>query len=39
VLGTPGKFDLVVKNPGPVATPEWGSGASNTAHLLINFKY
>ena len=39
LLRTPGKFDLVVKNPGPVATPDWGSGTSNTAHLLVNFKY
>jgi hypothetical protein len=39
LLRTPGKFDIVVKNPGPVATPEWGNGASNTAHLLVNFKY
>ena len=47
-LGPPGemmdltalkKFDIVVKNPGPVATPEWGSGASNAAHLLVNFRY
>jgi hypothetical protein len=39
LLRTPGKFDIVVKNPGPVATPEWGTGTSNTAHLLVNFKY
>ena len=39
LLQTPGKFDLVVKNPTPVATPEWGNGISNTAHLLVNFKY
>jgi len=39
LLRTPGKFDIVVKNPGPVATPEWGNGTSNTAHLLVNFKY
>lgn len=39
LMRTPGKFDLVVKNPSPVATPEWGNGASNTAHLLVNFKY
>ena len=39
-LRTPGKFDILVQNPGPVATaPEWGSGASNMAHLLVNFKY
>jgi hypothetical protein len=39
LLRTPGKFDIVVKNLGPVATPEWGTGTSNTAHLLVNFKY
>ena len=39
LLKTPGKFDIVVQNPGPVATPEWGSGASNPAHLLVNYKY
>ena len=35
----PGKFDLIVYNPGPVATPDWGNGTSNTAHLLVNYKY
>jgi hypothetical protein len=39
LLRTPGKFDLFVKNAGPVATPDWGNGTSNTAHLLVNFKY
>ena len=39
LLRTPGKFDLVIKNPPPVATPDWGNGTSNTAHLLVNFKY
>jgi len=39
VLRTPGKFDIVIKNQGPVATPDWGNGTSNTAHLLVNFKY
>ena len=39
LLRTPGKFDLVVKNSAPVATPDWGNGTSNTAHLLVNFKY
>jgi hypothetical protein len=39
LLRTPGKFDLVVKNAAPVATPDWGNGISNTAHLLVNFKY
>jgi imidazolonepropionase-like amidohydrolase len=39
VLRTPGKFDIVLKSPEPVVTPEWGNGTSNTAHLLVNFKY
>ena len=39
LLRTPGKFDIVIKSPGPIATPEWGNGTSNTAHLLVNFKY
>jgi amidohydrolase family protein/IPT/TIG domain-containing protein len=39
LLRTPGKFDIVVKNPEPVATPEWGNGSSNSAHLLVNFRY
>jgi hypothetical protein len=39
LLRAPGKFDLVIKNPPPVATPDWGNGTSNTAHLLVNFKY
>ena len=39
LLRTPGKFDIVIKNPEPVITPEMGNGTSNTAHLLVNFKY
>jgi len=39
LLRTPGKFDIVIKNAPPVATPDWGNGTSNTAHLLVNFKY
>jgi imidazolonepropionase-like amidohydrolase len=39
LLRMPGKFDIVVKNQGPISTPEWGNGTSNTAHLLVNFKY
>ena len=39
LLRTPGKFDLVVKNQPPMANPDWGNGTSNTAHLLVNFKY
>jgi predicted amidohydrolase len=39
LLRTPGKFDIVVKSQGPIATPDFGNGTSNTAHLLVNFKY
>jgi hypothetical protein len=39
ILRTYGKYDLVVKNAAPVSTPDWGNGTSNTAHLLINFRY
>ena len=39
LLRTPGKFDFVVKNPSPLATPDYGNGTSNIAHLLIDFKY
>jgi hypothetical protein len=37
-LRSPGKFDIVVKNPAPLANPEWGNGTSNVAHLLVNYK-
>lgn len=37
-LRAPGKFDIVVKNPAPLASPEWGNGTSNTAHLLVNYR-
>jgi hypothetical protein len=39
LLRTPGKFDIVIKSPQPIATPDLGNGTSNTAHLLVNFKY
>ena len=39
LLRAPGKFDIVVKNPEPVANPSWGNGTSNTAYLLVNYKY
>jgi hypothetical protein len=29
----------VVKNPEPVANKQWGSGESNTAHLLVMFGF
>jgi hypothetical protein len=40
---TAGRFDLVVINPAPVDTfysrGMWGDGTSNTAHLVINYRY
>jgi Amidohydrolase family len=39
LLRTPGRFDLFVKNPEPIATdPLWGNGASNKAHLIVNYR-
>jgi predicted amidohydrolase len=38
-----GRFDLVVKNPQPVdpffVRSMWGTGTSNIAHLIVNYKY
>ena len=39
LLRRAGRFDIVVKNPGPLAVQEWGDGTSNTGHLIVNFKY
>jgi len=39
LLRTPGRFDIVVKNPDPIGTdPLWGNGTSNKAHLIVNYK-
>jgi hypothetical protein len=39
LLRTPGRFELMVKNPEPIGTdPLWGNGTSNKAHLLVNYK-
>jgi len=39
LLRTPGRFELLVKNPEPIGTdPLWGNGSSNKAHLLVNYK-
>jgi hypothetical protein len=39
LLRRPGKYDIVIKSSGQVATPDFGNGTSNVAHLLVNFKY
>jgi hypothetical protein len=39
LLERAGRFDVVVKNPRPARFPEWSDGASNKAHLIVNYKY
>lgn len=38
-----GRFNLVVKNPEPIdpffVRSMWGTGTSNIAHLIVNYKY
>jgi hypothetical protein len=38
-----GRFDLVVINPAPVdpfySRGMWGGGTSNTAHVIVNYRY
>ena len=39
LLRTPGRFDVVVKNPEPIGSdPMWGNGTSNKAHLIVNYR-
>jgi imidazolonepropionase-like amidohydrolase len=41
LLKEAGWFDLVVKNPWPLAAAArpWGDGTSNVAHLIVNYRY
>ena len=41
LLKEAGWFDLVVKNPWPLAAAAkpWGNGTSNQAHLIVNYRY
>ena len=38
LLAPAGKLHVVVKNPLPLATPQWGD-TSNTAHILVPFTF
>jgi hypothetical protein len=38
ILARAGKFEVVVKNPEPLATPSWGA-SSNAANLLVPFTF
>ena len=39
LLKRPGRYDIVVVNPQPMALPDWGNGTSNKAHFLVDFRY
>lgn len=39
MLELAGRFDVVVKNPPPTRYPDWGGRTSNTAHLIVNYRY
>jgi imidazolonepropionase-like amidohydrolase len=39
LLKRPGRYDIVVVNPQPVALSDWGNGTSNKAHFMVDFKY
>jgi imidazolonepropionase-like amidohydrolase len=34
-----GRYPIVVKTPGPFTEPAWSDGTSNTANLLVDFRY
>ena len=39
LLRRAGRFDVVVVNPDPQADPQWSSGTSNKAHMLVKYAY
>ncbi len=39
LLRRAGRFDIVIANPPPLTAPKWGSGKSNIAHLIVNYRY
>jgi hypothetical protein len=39
LLKRPGRFEILVQNPLPVSQPNWGNGASNTAHFIVDYRY
>jgi hypothetical protein len=38
LLQRAGRFDIEVRNPGPLANAQWGNGESNKAHLIVGFR-
>jgi len=39
LLKRPGRYDIVVNNPEPMALPDWGNGTSNKAHFMVDYRY
>ena len=39
LLKRPGRYEIVVVNPQPMALPDWGNGTSNKAHFVVDFRY
>ncbi len=39
LIARAGTFSVIVKNPGFPQQPQWGGDTSNTAHILVNFRY
>ena len=39
LLQNAGRLDIVVVNPEPLANPDLGNGTSNSAHLLVDYRY
>lgn len=39
LLKRPGRYDIVVQNPAPLALPDFGNGTSNKAHFMVDYRY
>jgi hypothetical protein len=39
LLKRPGRYEIVVNNPEPVNLSNWGSGTSNKAHFMVDYRY
>lgn len=38
LLNKPGRYPIVVKNPEPMEFPIWGTGTSNVANLIVQYR-
>jgi hypothetical protein len=39
LLRRAGRFPIVIDNPEPLTAPKWSDGTSNTAYLIVNYRY